>query len=323
MQTRSGVVPLDVASVHAYWMVGRDLCMYRCERFDHVPRNRRQAAMALKIPVWSPFARTGYHCVWVDATAMVWLWDEDEVRVPADAETTPRVVPEAVFQPRKADGVHVQQCQHGYELQYWRGDVLEDGYWQEEAPDRARLDWFASRFEGESGAVEEAVPARMAAVPWASPQTPAQWLVANERAVGLGCLTLLAALAIWHEARLWKIESLLAGAETGYQQLATDLSPIIDARNEIIRLSTRDRALIRILNQPSQARLMGLVDEALPASARLRRWRYQQGELRILVEDPRLDPVAYVDALESRFRSVSVGASQQPNTIEISLQVEA
>ena len=280
-------------------------------------------------PRWrSRSPRTGHHCVWVDATAMVWLWDAGEVSPPADAEATPRVVPEAVFYPRKADGIHVQQCRHGYEIQYWRGDVLEDSYWQAEAPDQARLDWFGSRFEGAAGAegagaVQSVTRLRMAAVPWASPQTPAQWLAANERAVGLACVTLLAALAIWHEARLWKIGSLLASAEASFQQLASDLSPIVDARGEIIRLSNRDRALIGILNQPSQARLMGLVDEALPSSAKLRRWRYQQGELRILVEDPRLDPVAYVEALESRFRSVSVGASQQPNTIEISLQVEA
>ena len=323
MQTRSGVVPLEVASVRAYWMVGRGLCMYRCERFDHVPRNRRQAAMALNIPVWSPFARTGHHCVWADAKAMVWLWDADEVRPPTDEDAAPRVVPEAVFYPRKADGIHVQQCQHGYDLQYWQNDVLEDSYWQAEAPDQERLAWFGSRFEGAAMASEAATPGQLGATPWASPQTALQWLAANERAAGLACITLLAVLAIWHEARLWKTESLLANAQADFDQLATDLSPIVDARGEIIRLNNRGRTLVSVLNRPSQAYLMGLVDEALPASAKLRRWRYQQGELRILVEDPRLDPVAYVDALESRFPSVSVGASQQPNTIEISLQVES
>lgn len=321
MQTRAGVAELDVASVHAYWIVGRSLCMYRCERFDHVPQSRRQAAMALKVPVWSPFARTGYHCVWTDATAMIWLWDEDEVTPPADGDAKPRVVPEVVFYPRKADGVHVQQCQHGYDLQYWRDDVLEDSYWQADAPGQERLDWFGSRFEAAATSAE-ASPNRIAAVPWASPQSLPQWLAANERAVGVACITLLAMLAIWHEARLWKVEALLARAEADFSQLATDLSPIVDARGEIIRLNSRGRTLAGILNRPSQAHLMGLVDQALPASAKLRRWRYQQGELRILVDDPRLDPVAYVEALESRFPSVAVGASQRPNTIEITLQVD-
>ena len=61
------------------WIVGRDLCLYRCEDFDNVPRGRRRAALELNIPVWSPFARTGHHCVWAGAAAMVWMWDAEQV----------------------------------------------------------------------------------------------------------------------------------------------------------------------------------------------------------------------------------------------------
>ena len=37
--------------------------MYQCEDFGSVPRNKRRSALELKLPVWSPFVRTGHHCV--------------------------------------------------------------------------------------------------------------------------------------------------------------------------------------------------------------------------------------------------------------------
>ena len=51
--------------------------MYRCEDFARVPKNRRRSALELRVPVWSPFERTGHHCVWSGSAAMVWLWNAE------------------------------------------------------------------------------------------------------------------------------------------------------------------------------------------------------------------------------------------------------
>ena len=79
IQTRQGTERLPFKSFHPHWIVGRGLCMYRSEDFGNVPRNKRRAALDLKLPLWSPFANTGHHCVWEGGKAMVWFWDADAV----------------------------------------------------------------------------------------------------------------------------------------------------------------------------------------------------------------------------------------------------
>ena len=90
IQTREGALRLPAKSVHPHWIVGRALCMYRCEDLSGVPRGKRRAALDLKLPVWSPFERTGYHSVWSGGAAMVWFWDEDDGRPPRGARPAAR-----------------------------------------------------------------------------------------------------------------------------------------------------------------------------------------------------------------------------------------
>ncbi len=309
--------------------------MYRWQDFGNVPRRRRRAALELKLPVWSPFPRTGYHCVWSDTAAMVWFWDEDEVLPaagpedfaavvpdsPAVAAGSLRVRPETVFYPRKSDGVHLQPCQHGFELQYWRGEVLEDSFWLPQRPDCQRIEWFLDRHGLQRPAAELAESAsEIAAQPWSSPLTAPEWLAAHEWRLVASALVILALAVIWQETRYWKALALNDAITSEHARLRDELGPVLETRDELLRLRRRGGRLAEILSQPSQAYLMGLVDQALPdARAQLHQWRYQQGELRMIVEAADLDPIAYVKALEAYFERVAVGASQRSDRIEITL----
>ena len=321
---------LPVASAHPHWLVGRGLCLYRCESFANVPRARRPAALQLKLPVWSPFDNTGHHCVWGGSQAMVWLWDQDEAQAGiagshfAEFADALRLRPETVFYPRAADGACVQECSHGYELQSWRDGILSDSFWLPERPDTQRLSWFLNRqrtaAEVDSVAWRTATPTPE---PWASATTVRQWLTANEWPLAVCMLAVLAAVALWHEGRYWKALGLAAAADAEFDARQQELAPVLAARDEMVSLQQRIAAMADILAQPSQAHIMGVIDKALPSpAARFQRWRYQQGELRVLVEDPGLDPVAYVEALEAHFDTVEVGPSGQRGSIEVVLRVD-
>ena len=337
--------PLSARSAHAQWIVGRGLCMYRRHDFANVPKNRRRAAVDLQLPVWSPFRRTGHHTVWQGSEAMVWFWDDDTVAeaqqafrtTPAGRDAPPpedlHVLPETVFLPRPDDGVRLQPCRTGFELQHWRDGVLEDAFWFPERPDADQLDSFLTR-QGvpdaagaravQNGAAES-LGAEHAAEPWASPVAPTDWLQANERAIAAAAVLLVAVVAVWQEARYWKIDGLAAAAEAEFDTQQEALAPVLATRDEIVALRRRNEALTTVLNTPSQAHLMGLVDQAIPsASARFAEWRYQQGELQVLVtDDEALDPVAYVRALEAvpRFEAVRVGRATRPDSVEVALRI--
>ena len=356
IQTRQGTERLPFKSFHPHWIVGRGLCMYRSEDFGNVPRNKRRAALDLKLPLWSPFADTGHYCVWEGGKAMVWFWDADAVPAVSDAgtpaatppaatppaappdaassKTPPRIRPETVFLPRMSDGVHLRACREGFELQHWRNRVLEHAFWFRQRPDQTRLEsvlaqWGADAEAPEPGSPNPALAGQASAQdlthePWSSSPTPQEWLELNERPLATGVLLVLVLTATWHEARYWQARHLQQTASEEFAGLQQDLDPILSARNELLTLRGRNLALAEILREPSQAYLMGLVDSATPGpDARFRQWSYQQGELSVVVEDESADPIAYVRSLEAQpmFDHVEAAQGRKEDEIRMTLRV--
>ena len=342
IQTRAGAAGLPAAAARSHWIVGRALCMYRREDFSAVPRSKRRAALALKLPVWSPFERTGHHCVWAGGSAMVWFWDEDEIGPGAAPAPPPsgrrgrsrgrapdRVLPETVFYPRKGDGVHLQACREGFELQLWQGDVLADAFWFPEPPHEHEIGWFLDRQESAAPAAASTIPplvsdSGVAPDPWRVSRTPGEWLEANERTLIAAALLVLALTVVWQEARFWKLRHLEEEAAAAFTRMQDELGPLLAARNELIRQRRTNHALKALLHEPSQAHVMALVDRALPsAEAEFREWRYQQRELRVIVTDPAPDPIAYVRALESEplFEQVKAEPARGEDRLEITLRI--
>ena len=313
--------------------MGRGLCLYRYEDFAHVPRAKRRPALELKLPVWSPFQQTGFHCVWAGSAAMIWFWDADAVRDessdgPADRERPERVLPETVFYPRKSDGVSVQACHEGFELQHWHADALLDAFWCAERPDDGQIDWFLARRGLPASAAALDVPLSSAATfepdPWASHVTPGAWLVANESALVVAGVLALALVAVWQEVRIRKMQHLTQTAEATFARIQDEIDPLVRARNELVRLRRRNLALAALSARPSQAYLMGEVDRTLPSpAATFHEWRYQRGELSIVIEDEDPDPIAYVRALEahSLFDQVKAEHARKAGRLKISMRV--
>ena len=343
IQTRAGVELLDGQTVQSRWIVARSLCMYRSENFANIPRNRRDAAVALKIPVWSPFERFGHYCAWSDTTAMVWFWNADAVepdaaalglraRDPAHPEMPPstvRMLPETVLYPKQSDGVHLQPCREGFDLQYWRDGALVDSLWLARRPDAGRVHAFSAQH------VDDAAPADLAtdpdapaptfaADPWTASFKPRGWLLANERALVVAVLAFFAAVAAFHEARYWRYHLGYAADSADLRAIDTRLAPVLDARDALGALNGRNAFLAGALNHPSQAELMVTVDRALPSKAsQFRSWRYQQGDLTMLLSStgPQ-DPVAIVANLQAvpTFADVRPGRSDQDG-LEVHLRI--
>ena len=348
IQTRAGVALLEGKTVQSRWIVARSLCMYRSEDFANIPRNRRDAAVALKIPVWSPFERVGHYCAWSGTTAMVWFWNAAAVEadagllgLPAHGTAPPgtprsdvRMLPETVLYPKRADGVHLQACRQGFDLQYWRGGTLVDSLWLAEAPDAVRVDAFAAAHANDAdaaGAVVSPVieappayPANFAADPWVAPPNPRAWLIANERAVVVAVLAFFAGVAAFQEARYWRYQLAQAGDTAELRAIDEQLAPVLDARDKLGALNGRNAFLARALNHPSQALLMLRVDRALPSKAiQYRSWRYQQQELAmVLSSNVAVDPVSIIASLQvvPAFSDVRPGRSDQDG-LEVRLRV--
>ena len=352
IQTRRGTERLPFRSLHPHWIVGRGLCMYRSDDFANVPRNKRRAALDLKLPLWSPFARTGHHCVWEGGKAMVWFWDADAVAADpagpetpdaspgrASSNTPPRIRPETVFLPRMSDGVHLQACREGFELQHWRENVLERAYWFRQRPDQARIESVLAQWGADAEGAQPALPhpavqgqmsdgqasaAELTREPWSSSLTPREWLEANERPLVTAVLVVLLLTATWHEARYWQTRYLQQAAADEFTAMQQDLDPILSARNELLALRNRNLAVTEILGEPSQAFLMGAVDRAIPSpDARFRQWSYQRPEVTVVISDENPDLIAYIRSLadEPMFDEIAAEQGRREDEIQITMRV--
>ena len=225
----------------------------------------------------------------------------------------------------------MQPCQEGFELQYWRANVLTDAFWFPEQPQASQLNWFLARQEGEAGAPsptsgDAPVPASgsMAPEPWSTSADPREWLAANQRLLTAALLFPLVLVFLWQEVRYWKIRHLEEAAERGLDSLQSQVTPILDARKALLELRRTNHALLDVLREPSQARLMAALDRAIPsADAEFREWRYRQGELTVSVEDRNADPISYIRSLEALPLFEEVKAEPRPGRgmLEITLKV--
>ena len=69
---------------------------------------------------------------------------------------------------------------------------------------------------------------------------------------------------------------------------------------------------------------MDAVDRAIPSpDAQFREWRYQRGELTVLIEDRKPDPVSYIRSLEALplFDQVKAKPHRGRDRLEINLKV--
>jgi hypothetical protein len=195
LHTSEGVNRLPFTSFETHWIVGRGKCMFRCENLDHVPKPKREVALANQVKLWSPFQQTAHHCIWADGTAMIWFWDAQfvadgisESDVPVDRPV--HVLPETLYYPRLTSGLYLQDCRDGYELQYWRSGVLKDDVWMPAEPVQRQLAQFCDRNGISAQTLVRAPAVNLCSEPWTAELSLKDWLLVNEKRLAVACLAL-------------------------------------------------------------------------------------------------------------------------------------
>ena len=335
LQTDSGAVTLPFQSINSHWVVGRGKCMFRCENFEHVPKSKRDSALAHQVALWSPFEKTDHHCVWSDAMAMVWFWDADLIRaqqqmmhLDAAGEDAGQLLarPETVFHPRCSNGAYLIDCADGCEIQFWKNDVLMDAAYFPISPEPQAIAGFMERNGAAVSELTRSTERELNPEPWSAKPSVDEWLLFNERRLVAGLLIFFSAIIVFQEVRIYRVGAAAENIESQFEALQAQVGPVLSTRNEVQRLQSRNQQLTRLLSTPSQALLMSAVDEVLPSpTAQFREWHFQQGELRIIVEDSEANSIEYVRSLESHplFDDVRVEQARGRDRIELTMTVLA
>ena len=275
------------------WVLARPC--YRYKRFDlkQVPRASRAAALALQLPQWTPFARSGYYVAWSEGVALAFCWDAERVEQALAAQSLKpgkaRVVPETVLRPPAADGARLLACLQGCEGQIWTGGQLAQSRWWKSPP--SADEWLA--FQRDAGRPPQAQQAEapaalelpLAEAPWAKAGEAWSWgggRWRDEKLAYFALALLLAPPTAWQAARLRNYHLAAAQLQADYDALQQAAGPVADARGRALQARARVQELQAIDPYPGQLELMAWVAETLLRPGdRLAEWDYHDGRLKI------------------------------------------
>ena len=305
----------ETSEVHwprsSVWIVGREMLLYQLVDLSSIPENQRNKVIARKIEQASPFEDTGHFACMRDGQAMLWMWDE-AVRKKTLEETLAQysvlskhilglpVIPETVLQLPVQDGELARSCNTGADIQTWRSGVLISSIWTPRA----------------AGSLADYVD-----TPWSASSRGA--LFASEPLLWrLGLLVLCLVLAF----QLGSISGLSLIGSRLDSQLANHrerISGVAQSRGEVRRINQQNAQLLEWTGQPSQLALLAEFDALLPASADFKEWNFGDRQLKLLIEDEKLDNRTYLEALStsSLVSDVQVAPGSKPGTAMITMEI--
>jgi len=320
----------------ATWVLTRALCRFKSLDLARVPEPARAQALLLQIPQFSPYPATGHYAVWQGGRALVWYWDQDALlRSMAEvglASQRVRVWPESVLYAPLTSGLRLIRNLHGVEGQWWQDGRLLQCRWWKETPD-AR-EWLA--FQRDMGLALEArqleVPPAQSLDLQAAPtlRSAASTGLAggwrDERlAYALGTLLLFAPTA-WIGAGTIKTQLALQDVRTTSSAVEVKARPLQEARNQALRIASRNQALAALDHYPNPLDLMARVAGALPkGGAYLKEWDFQDGKLKVVLvtQGNTLSSSALVSALQlaGGFDNVQIVPGTDPKVTVINMNV--
>lgn len=146
-------------------VIGRDHCHYFMVDLSVTPPSDRKQALQSQVELHSPWPECGYAVSWSEGIAQVWVWDS-ALTSSERFKSCVSFLPETLFYPKpQSDGIRIQSCSHGVELQAWKKGVLHASRWYSQAPEQAQVSWFVRSV---AGGVDASMlsPAEPLSTPW-------------------------------------------------------------------------------------------------------------------------------------------------------------
>ena len=319
-------------------VIGRDLCHYIALNLQHVPQNQRQQALQHHVEAHSPWQQPGYFSVWRTGRAQVWLWDAAQVekqlanreQLSALAMLRARTalrLPESIFYSRpNTDGVFLQTCHRGFELQAWRGGTLCGSRWYPNKPDSAAIQWF-SRAQGLE--LEQAIQAspdnHPQPTPWPGSRPPVwQWLQLRQRDLVAGILLISMSIASLQVSATLHWISL----EHDYRQQAAALQAsagsLLQAKGQAKRALIRHNRLHSLFDHPTPLAAQWRVTSRMPGNLdyEVVIWERADRKVEMVIKAELSDSLSLVQALNGKgLADVTVNPWRQPGHHSINLQL--
>ncbi|RZA07815.1 MAG: hypothetical protein EOO68_02895 [Moraxellaceae bacterium] len=281
-------------------IIPRKYLFYQCMEFESVPRALRANLMLQRIRQLSPFTIPASWQVSEGNTAQVWFWDADRViRMHHDQDLpTLSVVPEIMLYAPLDNGLRVQPCIEGWELQYWSAKLLRHSRWFAAKPSvRDQAD-----FVRICGAAEDEPwyegSADLLSKPW---NEKVFWSRENLQSESVAPRLVLGILLAWFCLQLGlglgvQIKKAFLSASVSSKN--NRLADVVKQRDGALQQQEFNRAISALIESPSQLHLLAQVRNCLSGldNFMILDWQYQRGQIALLLQQENLDTRALIEA---------------------------
>lgn len=280
-------------------IIPRKYLFYQYMDFAAVPRALRRNLVLQRIRQLSPFGEPAFVEVAEGDSIQVWFWDAARVARLHSQQDLPSLVavPEILLYAPCENGLRLQQCLDGWELQYWSGNTLRHSRWLSSLPsERDKADFV--RVCGTTEAdVWQAVDAQLLPRSWNEKQFWSKdYLLSPAVAPKLVLLALVAWLCL--ELGLWLGA---AGKEAVLSHsVASKNSQLIDLvrqRDRALQQQEFNQSVLALLEAPSQLHLLAQVHSCLKdMNYTILDWQYQRDQLNLVLQQESLDTRALIES---------------------------
>ncbi len=300
-------------------IVPRKFLFYQCMDFESVPRTLRKNLLLQRIRQFSPFNNPASWEVSQGNAAQVWFWDAERVIRMHHEQDLPTlsVVPETMLYPPLDNGLRLQPCIEGWELQYWSAKLLRHSRWFSVKPDaREQADFVrvCGATAGE-GWVEGSTD--LLSKPW---NEKVFWSKENLLSEAVAPRLVLGIFLVWFCLQLGlglgvriKEAFLSVSVSSKNQRLAE----VVKQRDGALQQQEFNQSVSALIEVPSQLHLLAQVRSCLAGlnNFMILDWQYQRGQIAVVLQQESLDTRALIEACNKNplFTNVRAEPGITPN----------
>lgn len=304
-------------------IIPRKYLFYQCIEFDVVSRSLRANLLIQRIRQLSPFNNPAHWQVNQGNLEQVWFWESERVIRMHHEQDLPtlNVVPETMLYPPLANGLRIQPCIEGWDLQYWSANVLRHSRWFASKPNaREQADFIRVCGAAENEEWQEG-DLYLLPKPW---NEKTFWSKENLTSEAVAPRLVLGVLLAWLTLQL----GLGLGVQIHEKILATSvasknkqLKTLVRERDGALQQQELNQAIVSLVSSPSQLHLLAQVRACIPADAKysILDWQYQHGQLTLLLQQDSLDTRALIQSCSANpaFSEVHVEPGITPDQIRV------
>lgn len=297
----------------------RKYLFYQYIDFEAVPRSLRANLLMQRIRQLSPFGDFEHWEVAENNTAQVWFWQAGRIIRMHEEQDLPTlsVVPETMLRPPLDNGLRIQPCIEGWELQYWSAKMLRHSRWFANQPtDQDKAD-----FVRICGAIDDGIWSQgdiaLLNKPW---NEKPFWSRENLISEAVAPRLILGVLLAWLCLQMGLSLGVLTHESVLSQNVASknkQLKSLVRERDAALQQQEFNQAVVGLVSEPSQLHLLAQVYACVPAETKysILEWQYQRGQLTVLIQQNNLDTRALVQACSANntFRDIHVEPGVTPD----------